>query len=68
MSIQNVEKLDVHYHSMFNGKALLKILAVLFLNQFFDVFHAAHNYIEKLKEEREMYSRLIRLLKNNKGA
>ncbi len=52
---------------MFNGKALLKILAVLFLNQFFDVFHAAHNYIEKLKEEREMYSRLIRLLKNNKG-
>ncbi|EEK70303.1 hypothetical protein bcere0007_52250 [Bacillus mycoides] len=38
---------------MFNRKALLKILAVLFLNQLFDIFHSAHNYIEKLKEERE---------------
>ncbi len=47
---------------MFNRKALLKILAVLFLNQFFDVFHAAHNYIEKLKEEREMYSPLINMM------
>ncbi|EEL19806.1 hypothetical protein bcere0017_54100 [Bacillus cereus Rock1-3] len=37
-------------------------MAVLFLNQFFDVFHAAYNYIEKLKEEREMYSRLINLM------
>ncbi|OSY04985.1 hypothetical protein BTJ44_02342 [Bacillus mycoides] len=36
---------------------------MLFLNQFFDVFHAAHNYIEKLKEEREMYSRLINMMR-----
>ncbi|MGR5961280.1 hypothetical protein ACT7DM_30720 [Bacillus cereus] len=64
MSIQSlcVEKLDVYYHSRFNGKALLKILAVLFLNQFLDVFHAAHNYIKKSKEEREMYSRLINMM------
>ncbi|PET93924.1 hypothetical protein CN527_28675 [Bacillus cereus] len=29
---------------------MLKILAVLFLNQFFDVFHAAHNYIESWRK------------------
>ncbi|EEL58171.1 hypothetical protein bcere0023_2170 [Bacillus cereus Rock4-2] len=35
---------------------------MLFLNQFLDVFHAAHNYIKKSKEEREMYSRLINMM------
>ncbi|PFX72389.1 hypothetical protein COL39_19000 [Bacillus cereus] len=55
-----------HYHGTVNRKALLIILAVLFLNQFFDVFHSAHNYMEKLKKEREMYSKVIKLLKNKK--
>ena len=27
----------------YNRKALLKTLAVLFLNQLFDIFHSAHN-------------------------
>ncbi|HFJ9404255.1 TPA: hypothetical protein ACGW3F_003369 [Bacillus paranthracis] len=41
-------------------------MAVLFLNKFFDIFHAAHNYIEKLNEEREIEGNTVRILSNQK--
>lgn len=37
------EKVDAYYRSTSNQKALLKILAVLFLNHLFDIFHSDHN-------------------------